>query len=108
MSLLAHFPNDTPFNFTTGNSGLDLVLSSHITNGALAQSGRLSHINVGSWNDVGIDPIMTKKTKESLIDWCYAAVISSTKRKRVVVFGHDHGHGNCLASRFSHKKSIWS
>ena len=91
MSLLAHFPNDTPFNFTTGNSGpRPGVVFTHATNGALAQSGRLSHINVGSWNDVGIDPIMTKKTKESLIDWCYAAVtFQALKGKRVVVFGHD-------------------
>ena len=91
MSLLAHFPNDTPFNFTTGNSGpRPGVVFTHATNGALAQSGRLSHINVGSWNDVGVDPIMTKKTKESLIDWCYAAVtFQALKGKRVVVFGHD-------------------
>ena len=91
MSLLAHFPNDTPFNFTTGNSGpRPGVVFTHATNGALAQSGRLSHINVGSWNDVGIDPIMTKRTKESLIDWCYAAVaFQALKGKRVVVFGHD-------------------
>ena len=91
MSLLAHFPNDTPFNFTTGNSGpRPGVVFTHATNGALAQSGRLSHINVGSWNDVGIDPIMTKKTKESIIDWCYAAVtFQALKGKRVVVFGHD-------------------
>ena len=91
MSLLAHFPNDTPFNFTTGNSGpRPGVVFTHATNGALAQSGRLSHINVGSWNDVGIDPIMTKKTKESLIDWCYAAVtFQALKGKRVVLFGHD-------------------
>ena len=91
MSLLAHFPNDTPFNFTTGNSGpRPGVVFTHATNGALAQSGRLSHINVGSWNDVGIDPIMTNKTKESLIDWCYAAVtFQALKGKRVVVFGHD-------------------
>ena len=91
ISLLAHFPNDTPFNFTTGNSGpRPGVVFTHATNGALAQSGRLSHINVGSWNDVGIDPIMTKKTKESLIDWCYAAVtFQALKGKRIVVFGHD-------------------
>ena len=91
MSLLTHFPNDTPFNFTTGNSGpRPGVVFTHATNGALAQSGRLSHINVGSWNDVGIDPIMTNKTKELLIDWCYAAVtFQALKGKRVVVFGHD-------------------
>ena len=91
MSLLAHFPNDTPFNFTTGNSGpRPGVVFTHATNGALAQSGRLSHINVGSWDDVGINPIMTKKTKELLIDWCYSAVtFQALKGKRVVVFGHD-------------------
>ncbi|WP_136464791.1 hypothetical protein [Flagellimonas onchidii] len=91
MSLLSHFPSDTPFNFTTGNSGpRPGVVFTHATNGALAQSGRLVHINVGSWDDTGLDPVMTEETKEALIDWCYAAVtIQGLKGKRVLVFGHD-------------------
>ncbi len=91
MSLLAHFPPDTPFNFTTGNSGpRPGVVFTHATGGALAQSGRLIHINVGSWADNGADPVMSDKTREALIDWCYAAVTFQALRgKRVVVFGHD-------------------
>ncbi|MCG8306929.1 MAG: hypothetical protein MI975_06005 [Cytophagales bacterium] len=91
MSLLAHFPPDTPFNFTTGNSGpRPGVVFTHATNGALAQSGRLAHINVGSWEDTGLHPVMTAETKAALIDWCYAAVtIQGLKGKRVLVFGHD-------------------
>ncbi|MDN5217486.1 hypothetical protein QQ020_35770 [Fulvivirgaceae bacterium BMA12] len=91
MSLLAHFPQETPFNFTTGNSGpRPGVVFTHATGGALAQSGRLIHINVGSWDDTGLDPVMSEETKNALIDWCYAAVaIQALKGKRVVVFGHD-------------------
>ena len=91
MSLLAHFPQDTPLNFTTGNSGpRPGVVFTHATNGALAQSGRLVHINVGSWADTGLNPVMTDKTSDALIDWCYAAVtFQGLKGKRVVIFGHD-------------------
>lgn len=91
ISLLSHFPSDTPFNFTTGNSGpRPGVVFTHATNGALAQSGRLVHINVGSWADTGLNPVMTEQTKNVLIDWCYAAVaIQGLKGKRVLVFGHD-------------------
>ncbi|MFS4454953.1 hypothetical protein [Maribacter sp. 2304DJ31-5] len=91
LSLLSHFPQDIPFNFTTGNSGpRPGVVFTHATNGALAQSGRLVHINVGSWADTGLDPIMSDETKDALIDWCYAAAtIQGLKGKRVVVFGHD-------------------
>ena len=91
MSLLAHFPSDTPFNFTTGNSGpRPGVVFTHATGGALAQSGRLAHINVGSWPDTGMNPVMTDETRDALIDWCYAAVtFQGLKGKRVVVFGHD-------------------
>ncbi len=91
MSLLAHFPSDTPFNFTTGNSGpRPGVVFTHATNGALAQSGRLAHINVGNWADTGLNPVMSSETKANLIDWCYAAAtIQGLKGKRVVVFGHD-------------------
>lgn len=56
----------------------------------MAQSGRLVHINVGSWADTGLDPVMTDETRDSLIDWCYAAItFQGLKGKRVVVFGHD-------------------
>ncbi|WP_422351065.1 hypothetical protein [Flagellimonas sp.] len=91
MSLLSHFPVDTPFNFTTGNSGpRPGVVFTHATNGALAQSGRLVHINVGSWADTGLNPTMTDETRDALVDWCYAAVtIQGLKGKRVLVFGHD-------------------
>ncbi|MCG8386786.1 MAG: hypothetical protein MJA30_14650 [Cytophagales bacterium] len=91
ISLLAHFPSDTPFNFTTGNSGpRPGVVFTHATNGALAQSGRLTHINVGSWADTGLDPVMTGETKAALVDWCYAAMAyQGLKGKRVLVFGHD-------------------
>lgn len=91
MSLLAHFPRDTPFNFTTGNSGpRPGVVFTHATGGALAQSGRLVHINVGNWADTGLEPVMTEETRDALIDWCYAAVtFQGLKGKRVMVFGHD-------------------
>ncbi len=91
MSLLAHFPSDTPFNFTTGNSGpRPGVVFTHATNGALAQSGRLAHINVGNWADTGLDPVMSPETRANLIDWCYAAVtMQGLRGKRIVVFGHD-------------------
>ncbi|MCS6969294.1 MAG: hypothetical protein RMJ44_11970 [Cytophagales bacterium] len=91
ISLLAHFPTDTPFNFTTGNSGpRPGVVFTHATAGALAQSGRLVHINVGSWPDTGLEPVMTPQTRQTLIDWCYAAVTyQGLKGRRVVVFGHD-------------------
>ena len=91
MSLLSHFDADTPFNFTTGNSGpRPGVVFTHATNGALAQTGRLSHINVGSWPDTGLEPEMTDDTRDALIDWCYAAITyQGLKGRRVVVFGHD-------------------
>ena len=91
LSLLAHFPKDTPFNFTTGNSApRPGVVFTHATGGALAQSGRLNHINVGNWEDTGMNPVMTESTKAALIDWCYAAVtLQGLKGKRVLVFGHD-------------------
>ena len=44
ISLLQQFPADTPINFTCGNSGPKPgVVFAHAANGALAQSGRLSH-----------------------------------------------------------------
>jgi L-fucose/D-arabinose isomerase len=91
MSLLAQFPADTPFNITCGNSGPKPgVVYAHALNGALAQSGRLAALNVGTWPDTGDKPEMTPATAEALIDWCYAALTyAGLKGRRVVVFGHD-------------------
>ncbi|MFP4059048.1 MAG: hypothetical protein ACLFUC_01025 [Bacteroidales bacterium] len=91
ISLLAHFPPDTPINITCGNSAPKPgVVYTHALSGALAQSGRLAHINVGSWPDEGANPEMTGNTKKEMIDWAYAAVTRvALKGKRVVIFGHD-------------------
>jgi L-fucose/D-arabinose isomerase len=91
MSLLAHFPPDLPVNITCGNSGpRPGVVYAHAVNGALAQSGRLSALNVGTWPDTGQDPRMTDATALALVDWCYAALAAGALRgRRVVVFGHD-------------------
>ncbi len=91
ISLLAHFPKDTPLNLTCGNSGPKPgVVYVHAANGALAQMGRLAHINVGTWPDTGSHPQMTDATADALIDWCYAALTKvGLKGRRVVVFGHD-------------------
>ena len=57
MSLLAHLPPDMPVNITCGNSGPKPgVVYAHAVNGALAQSGRLTHLNVGTWPDTGLQP----------------------------------------------------
>lgn len=91
ISLLQQFPNDTPINFTCGNSGPKPgVVFAHATNGALAQYGRLSHLNVGTWPDTGLNPVMTEGTAQALVDWAFAAVTTQAlKGRRVVVFGHD-------------------
>jgi len=91
ISLLSHFPSHTPVNLTCGNSGHKPgVVFTHAASGALAQSGRLVHINVGSWPDTGSNPVMSRETAEALIDWCYAAFTAvSLRGKRVVIFGHD-------------------
>jgi L-fucose/D-arabinose isomerase len=91
MSLLAHFPTDLPVNITCGNSGpRPGVVYAHAVNGALAQSGRLAALNVGTWPDTGQDPRMTDRTARALVDWCYAALTAGSLRgRRVVVFGHD-------------------
>ncbi len=91
MSLLAHFPSDMPVNITCGNSGPKPgVVYAHAVNGALAQSGRLSALNVGTWPDTGQKPKMTPETAEALTDWCYAALTyAGLKGRRVVVLGHD-------------------
>lgn len=91
LSLLAHFPKRTPINFTCGNSGPKPgVVFAHAANGALTQSGVLSHLNIGSWPDTGMNPVMTDETATALTDWVYAAAAhQAMKGRRVVVFGHD-------------------
>jgi L-fucose isomerase len=91
ISLLAQFPKDTPINFTCGNSGpRPGVVFAHAVNGALAQAGRLSHLNVGTWPDTGLNPQMTENTAQALVDWASAAITTQAlKGRRVVVFGHD-------------------
>jgi L-fucose isomerase len=59
-------------------------------NGALAQSGRMSHLNVGQWADTGMEPQPSESTVTALVDWCYAALTyAGLKGRRVAVFGHD-------------------
>lgn len=91
LSLLSHFPNDTPINFTCGNSGPKPgVVFTHAVSGAIAQYGGLLHINVGNWPDTGLNPLMTEKTKKALVDWTYAAITcQGLKGRRVAIFGHD-------------------
>ena len=91
ISLLSQLRPDLPVNITCGNSGPKPgVVYAHAVNGALAQSGRLTHLNVGTWPDTGLKPRMTDATAEALIDWCYAAMTcAGLKGRRVVVFGHD-------------------
>ncbi|MCD6304016.1 MAG: hypothetical protein J7M21_03530 [Planctomycetes bacterium] len=91
ISLLGQLPGETPVNITCGNSGPKPgVVYAHAVNGALAQSGRLVALNVGSWPDTGMKPRPTKSTVEALVDWCYAAMTHVGLRgRRVVVFGHD-------------------
>jgi L-fucose isomerase len=91
ISLLQQFPKDTPINITCGNSGPKPgVVFAHAINGALAQYGRLSHLNVGTWPDTGMNPEMTEGTAQVLVDWACAAVTTQAlKGRRVVIFGHD-------------------
>ena len=91
ISLLSHFPKDTPVNLTCGNSAAKPgVVFTHAASGALAQMGRLCHINVGNWPDGGAAPLMSVRTSETLLDWCYAALTyAGLKGRRVVIFGHD-------------------
>ncbi|MGQ9454935.1 MAG: hypothetical protein ACUVRS_05105 [Armatimonadota bacterium] len=91
ISLLQQFPTDTPINFTCGNSGPKPgVVFAHAITGALAQYGRLAHLNVGTWPDTGMEPIMTESTAQALVDWAFAAVTTQAlKGRRVVIFGHD-------------------
>jgi L-fucose/D-arabinose isomerase len=91
ISLLAHLPPSVPVNITCGNSGPKPgVVYAHAVNGALAQTCRLAHLNVGTWPDTGADPKPTDATATALVDWAYAAVtFAGLKGRRAVVFGHD-------------------
>ncbi len=91
ISLLAHFPPDTPLNLTCGNSGPKPgVVFTHAAHGAISQYGRLVHINVGTWPDTGENPVMTESTATALTDWVFAALTyQALKGRRVVIFGHD-------------------
>jgi len=91
ISFLQQFPSDTPVNLTCGNSGPKPgVVYTHACSGAISQYGKLIHINIGNWPDTGQNPVMSEKTAEALIDWCYAAVTyKGLKGRRVVIFGHD-------------------
>jgi len=91
ISLFQQFPQDTPINLTCGNSGPKPgVVFAHALNGALAQYGRLAHLNVGTWPDTGMNPVMSAKTADDLVDWVYAAyAYVSLKGRRVMIFGHD-------------------
>lgn len=91
LSLLSHFPADTPINLTCGNSAPKPgVVYTHAASGAMAQSGRLMHINVGNWDDEGLEPAISDETISRLTDWLFAAVTyQGLKGRRVVVFGHD-------------------
>jgi len=91
ISLLSQMPAEMPVNITCGNSGPKPgVVYAHAVNGALAQSGRLAALNVGTWPDSGQSPKMTDGTAKALLDWCYAALTrAGLKGRRVAVFGHD-------------------
>jgi L-fucose isomerase len=91
ISLVQQFPDDTPINLTCGNSGpRPGVVFTHAASGALSQSGRLVHINVGNWPDTGDRPPMSEATANNLMDWAYAALArQALKGRRAVIFGHD-------------------
>ncbi len=91
ISLLSQLPKDVPVNITCGNSGPKPgVVFAHAVNGALAQTGRLVNLNVGSWPDTGLKPKMTAGTAKALVDWCYAALtVAGLRGRRMMVLGHD-------------------
>ena len=91
ISFIQQFPSDTPVNLTCGNSGPKPgVVYTHACSGAVSQYGKLIHINIGNWPDAGQNPVMTQKTADALIDWCYAALtFKMLQGRRVVIFGHD-------------------
>jgi len=90
ISVLAHFPRDIPVNITCGNSGPKPgVVFAHAVTGAIAQYGKLAHLNVGTWPDTGQKPKMTEGTAQALVDWAYGALTyTALKGRRVVIFGH--------------------
>jgi L-fucose/D-arabinose isomerase len=91
MSLYSQFPKDTPLNITCGNSAPKPgVVFAHAVNGAFAQQGTLTHLNIGNWDDKGMKPEISEATLNSLVDWLFAAItFVGLKGRRVVCFGHD-------------------
>jgi len=91
ISLMAHFPKNTPLNITCGNSAPKPgVVFAHAVNGAFAQQGRLTHLNIGNWDDFGLTPDINPATLQSLVDWTFAAITYvGLKGRRVVCLGHD-------------------
>ena len=91
ISFIQQFPANTPLNLTCGNSGPKPgVVYTHACSGAVSQYGKLIHVNIGTWPDTGMSPVMTDKTEDDLIDWCYAAItFKGLWGRRVVIFGHD-------------------
>jgi len=91
ISLMSHFPVETPLNITCGNSAPKPgVVFAQAVNGAFAQQGRLTHLNIGNWDDRGLRPAITPATLQNLVDWAFAAVTYvGLKGRRVVCFGHD-------------------
>jgi len=109
MSLLSQFAGEIPVNITCGNSGPKPgVVYAHAVNGALAQSGRLVALNVGTWPDTGQKPRMTEGTGQALVDWCYAAMTAAgLKGSRVAIFGHDSmGMETALAHVIATRKAF--
>ena len=84
------------------------MVYAHAVNGALAQSGRLTHLNVGTWADTGANPEPTESTVKALIDWCYAALTyAGLKGRRVVVFRPRlDGHGDGPGPRDPHSANV--
>ena len=113
MSLLAHLPADVPVNITCGNSGPKPgVVYAHAVNGALAQSGRLTHLNVGTWPDTGADPAADRfdRRRPWSIGPTRRVTYAGLKGRRVVVFGHDSmGMETALAHVHPHAaaRSAW-
>lgn len=88
---MSHFPVETPLNITCGNSAPKPgVVFAQAVNGAFAQQGRLTHLNIGKWDDRGLQPAITPATLQNLVDWAFAAITYvGLKGRRIVCFGHD-------------------
>jgi L-fucose isomerase len=106
ISLLQQFPAETPMNITCGNSGPKPgVVYAHALSGAISQYGRLVTLNVGNWDDKGMNPQMSKETAKNLIDWCYAAVTYMlSKAVELFVRPRYDGYGNSYLAHYSDKK----